>query len=314
MAIPPDVFEALLRSLREDPERRAALRSLLFEELGPWERVVRAEEETKLALSALAEAQRRTEENLSALTARVDELAQRVEALTARVDALTARVDALTQRVDALAEAQRRTEENLSALTARVHALTQRVDALAEAQRRTEENLSALTARVDELAQGLVTLTQRVEALATRVGDLDGDAVERRYRERPFAYLWRIALGLEVLSSRELDELLREVAEAGGLTEGEEEDVRLADAVFKGRRRDDGAEVVVVLQAAATLDAEDVERVLRRSAVLGRGRRPVVPVVAGRQADPALAERARARGVWVALDGRILEPTGLASG
>jgi outer membrane murein-binding lipoprotein Lpp len=286
MAIPPDVFEALLRSLREDPERRAALRSLLFEELGPWERVVRAEEETKLALSALAEAQRRTEENLSALTARVDELAQRVEALTARVDALTARVDELAQRVDALAEAQRRTEENLS----------------------------ALTARVDELARGLVTLTQRVEALATRVGDLDGDAVERRYRERPFAYLWRIALGLEALSSRELDELLREVAEAGGLTEGEEADVRLADAVFKGRRRDDGAEVVVVLEAAATLDAEDVERVLRRSAVLGRGRRPVVPVVAGRQADPALAERARARGVWVALDGRILEPAGLAGG
>lgn len=104
------------------------------------------------------------------------------------------------------------------------------------------------------------------------------------------------------------------MAEAGGLTEGEEEDVRLADAILKGRRPDDAAEVIVVLEAAATLDAEDVERALRLSAVLARGRRPVVPPVAGRRADPALAERARARGVWVALDGGTLEPTGPAGG
>ncbi len=267
MATPGDVFEALLRWLREDPQRRAALRSLVFEEFDPWERVVRAEEETRLALRGLAEAQARTEANLATLTA--------------RVDALTARVDTLT--------------EGLATLTARVDTLT--------------EGLATLTARVDTLTEGLATLTQRVEILATRVGDLDGESVERRYRDRPFAYLWRIALGLEGLSSKDLDELLDEVARAGGLTDGEEADVRLSDALLKGRRRD-GSEVVLVLEAAARLDAEDVERVIRRSAILARGRRPVVPVVAGRQADPDLAEAARRRGVWVVIDGRTLEPIG----
>jgi hypothetical protein len=177
------------------------------------------------------------------------------------------------------------------------------VDQLAEAQRRTEERLEALTARVEEL-------TVQVGALTTRVGGLVGESVERRYRERPFAYLWRIALGLEALPSRELDRLLREVGGPEGLTEEEEAEVRGLDAVLKGSRREDGRDVIVAVEASARLDADDVTRVLRRSAILARGPLPVVPVVAGEQAGPEVVELARRQGVWVVVDGRTLEPTG----
>jgi hypothetical protein len=181
-------------------------------------------------------------------------------------------------------------------LTVRLEALTARVDQLAEAQRRTEERLEALAIQVG--------------ALTARVGDLVGESVERRYRERPFAYLWRIALGLETLPSRELDLLLREVGGPEGLTEEEEAEVRELDAVLKGSRRDDGREVIVAVEASARLDADDVARVLRRSAILARGPLPVVAVVAGGQAAPDVVELARRQGVWVVLDGRTLEPTG----
>jgi hypothetical protein len=170
------------------------------------------------------------------------------------------------------------------------------VDQLAEAQRRTEERLEALAVQVG--------------ALTARVGDLVGESVERRYRERPFAYLWRIALGLEALPSRELDLLLRQVGGPEGLTEEEEAEVRELDAVLKGSRRDDGREVIVAVEASARLDADDVARVLRRSAILARGQLPVVAVVAGGQAAPDVVELARRQGVWVVLNGRTLEPTG----
>jgi hypothetical protein len=156
----------------------------------------------------------------------------------------------------------------------------------------------------------LEALAVQVGALTARVGDLVGESVERRYRERPFAYLWRIALGLEALPSRELDLLLRQVGGPEGLTEEEEAEVRELDAVLKGSRRDDGREVIVAVEASARLDADDVARVLRRSAILARGQLPVVAVVAGGQAAPDVVELARRQGVWVVLDGRTLEPTG----
>ena len=257
MALPEDLVEALLRALRDDPRRLAALRALLLEGSGqepPWDRLARTQEEMGAALRDLARAQVRTEANVAALAERVGQLA--------------------------------------------------------EAQRRTEERLEALTARVDSLAARVEDLTVQVGALTARVGGLVGESVERRYRERPFAYLWRIALGLEALPSRELDLLLREVGGPQGLTEEEEAEVRELDAVLKGSRRDDGREVVVAVEASARLDADDVARVLRRSAILARGPFPVVPVVAGEQAPPDVVELARRQGVWVAVDGRTLEPTG----
>ncbi len=121
MAFTVQDFRDLLTLLDQHPEwREELLRRLLSDR---FLKLPDAVDELKVALAALAEAQRRTEE-------RVEELA---EAQRRTEEALR-----LTQQeVRALAEAQRRTEE--------------RVEELAEAQRRTEQRVDTLSHEVGRL-------------------------------------------------------------------------------------------------------------------------------------------------------------------
>ncbi len=141
-----DAFE-LLEAFEELP---AELRPPLMKIVKVLQDTVKREDFLSLreTVSTLAEAQKKTEENLSLLTQRVDQLAQRMDELTQRVDQLAQRVDELTQRVDQLAQ--------------RMDELTQRVDQLAEAQRRTEEEIK-------KLASGLQRVRKEVGGLSRSV-------------------------------------------------------------------------------------------------------------------------------------------------
>ncbi|GIW41398.1 MAG: hypothetical protein KatS3mg076_1975 [Candidatus Binatia bacterium] len=152
MAFSVSDFRRLLELLEQHPELR-----------GEFFRLLLGEE-----LSALADAQRKTEEALARLATRVEELAEAQRRTEARLEALAA-------RVEELAEAQRRTEERLEGLAARV-------EELAEAQRRTEARLEALAARVEELADAQRRTEARLEALAARVEELA--EAQRRTEER----------------------------------------------------------------------------------------------------------------------------------
>lgn len=171
--------------------------------------------------------------------------------------------------------------------------LTERVDALAEAQRRTEERLQAL---IDHVG----TLTGRVEWLI-------GDALERRYRERPAAYLGRVARRLRPMDHAELDDLLETAETEGKLTSKQSEGVRLADAVLRGRA-EDGSEVYVVVEASWCVDRKDVERAFDRAGFLSRAGFPCIPVVAGEQVTEGAAQLAHQKGVWRVTDGRTEAP------
>lgn len=141
-------FQDLLRLLDEHPEWQAELRRrMLTDELL----------EVPALLRRMADAQARTDEQLVALTA--------------RVDALTARVDALTQRVDAIAE-------QLATLTARVDALTDRIDRLAV---RVEANTGELLEiRYERRAPAYFSpMARRVRVLDwSTIADLLDDAVD----------------------------------------------------------------------------------------------------------------------------------------
>jgi len=277
-------------------------------------------------VDSLAEAQRRTEEELKSLTSRVDSLAAQMETLTARVDSLTQRVDSLTARVDSLAEAQRRTEEELKSLAARV-------DSLAEAQRKTEEELRSLTARVDSLTQRVDSLaaqmevltarvdslTQRVDSLAEAqrrteetvrrlvidVGELKGDSLERKYRERAAVYFGRLLRKLRVMPFEELREMVDGAVDEGKLSEDEAEDVLGCDFVARGLRKEDGVEEHLLVEVSWGIGVGDVERALRRAEILGKLGLEVVPVVAGKGLTPEARDLAERRGVGVVVDGRV---------
>ena len=145
-------FHDLVRILEEHPQWRAELRRLVLSEelLRLPEELASFRAESERRFARLEEALAALAERVDQLAARVDELAQaqrrteeRLEALTARVDSLTERLEALTARVDSLSE-------RLEALTARVDALTQRVDKLAQVQERMLVDLGRLKGRDKE--------------------------------------------------------------------------------------------------------------------------------------------------------------------
>jgi prefoldin subunit 5 len=284
-------FHDFIVILEEKPEWREELRRLvLTDELLKLPEIVRE----------LAEAQRRTEERLENLTVRVDALAEKLESLTARVDALTA-------RVDALAEAQRRTEERLEnltarvdalaekleSLTARVDALTARVDALAEAQRRTEEELRKLTARVNTLTRD--------------VSELKGDSLERKYRERAFAYFSQLLRRAHTLSPDEIAELINQGVEEGIISDREGDELLWTDVIVRGRRKDSGEEVYLAVEVSWGVGVEDVERAASRAEILRKFGFNVLSVVAGREITPDAERLAVELGVYRVVDGRVMD-------
>jgi chromosome segregation ATPase len=235
---------------------------------------------------------------------------------------LTDELLALPSLVQELTEAQRRSEERLGRLE---EALT----ALAEAQRRTEERLEALTERVDRLTERLEALTEgvdrlieQVEALAEAqrrtekrldrltddVGELKGDNLERRYRERVFAYFARLVRGGRALSAEELIARLERAVEQQQLSEEEAEELSWADLVIRGRRRADDVEVYLVVEVSWGVGLRDVERAVQRAALLARTGVPALAVVAGRGVTDEAAELAQVMKVWQFIDGRAVSP------
>ena len=195
------------------------------------------------------------------------------------------------RRFHELAEAQRRTEE--------------RVAALAEAQNRTNEQIAALTRVV-------YALTEDVRVLKIDVGDLKGDNLERRYREKAPAYFGRLVRRMRVLSAEELAGLLEDAVEQGQLTDAEKDEAILTDVVVRGRYHGSGAEVYLVIEVSWGVGVHDVERAVQRAAVLGKLGNPALPVVAGKAVTAQAEQLAHQKHVWQVIDGQAVSPQSAA--
>jgi hypothetical protein len=195
------------------------------------------------------------------------------------------------RRFHELAEAQRRTEE--------------RVAALAEAQNRINEQIAALTRVV-------YALTEDVRVLKIDVGDLKGDNLERRYREKAPAYFGRLVRRMHVLSAEELAGLLEDAVEQGQLTEAEKDEAILAGVVVRGRYQGSGAEVYLVIEVSWGVGVHEVERAVQRAAVLGKLGIPALPVVAGKAVTAQAEQLAHQKHVWQVIDGQAVFPQSAA--
>ncbi len=264
-------FHDLIRLLEERPEWQADVRRLvLTHELLTLPELVRA----------LTETQRRTEEQL----VRLAEAQRRTEE---RLVGVEDRVGRLEEVMTRLAEAQRRTEERLEQLTEAQRHTEERLEQLTEAQRHTEERLGQMT---DE------------------VGELKGDALERRYRERAFAYFAPFVRRTHVTFGDELVGLLEEAAAQGQLTEAEALEVSRADVLVTGQRRSDSANVYLVVEVSWGVGRTDVERAARRAALLAQTGTPTMAVVAGQSITADAARLCQTMQVWRLTDGQIFPP------
>ena len=292
-------FRDLVHLLDEHPDWREELR-----------RLVLTDEVLSLpkTMHELAEAQCRTE-------VRMDQLAERMDQLTARMDQLAERMDQLTARMDQLAERMDQLAERMDQLTERMDQLTARMDQLAERMDQLAERMDQLTARMDQLAERMDQLTARMDQLAealTKVtNDVDwlkGDQLERRYRERGPAYFAPLIRHAHVLSSDEWVALVEGALDQRQISEQEADSLLQTDAVVRGRRREDGEEVYLVVEVSWGVGISDVQRASERAATLGRIGKTTLPVVAGSWVTPDAQEPAHAMGVWQVANGRVTAP------
>ena len=207
-----------------------------------------------------------------------------------------------------LAAAQQRTEDGLQRLGARV-------DSLAEAQKRTEARLEELAeaqkrteARLEELAEAQKRTEARLETLSRDVGDLKGILLEIQHRDRPSHHFRRIILKARTVPIEELSELADSAVAKGRLTEGEAEEIELADAVIRGRDRKTREWLHLVVESSWGIGEDDVRRAARRAALLAGTGAAARPVAAGRWATPEAHSSADALEVWLVVNGHALAP------
>jgi len=208
---------------------------------------------------------------------------------------LTEELLSLPQTVQALAEAQRRTEEQLATLT-------QRVDGLAE-------QMATLTRRIDSLTQDVQLMVRRVDSLGQDIGDLKGIGLEFRYQRLAYAYFQCLLRRIYVLSPAELSTMLEDAIDEGKLSYSDMEEIIRADLVVRGQRREDGAEAYLVVELSWGVGPDDVERAAQRAKLLAQLGTPTIPVAAGKAITAETADMARRLGTWLVMDGCAISPT-----
>ncbi len=149
----------------------------------------------------------------------------------------------------------------------------------------------------------MADLIQVVQTFATDLGTLTGRRLEGAYRTKVYAYFGRIVRRGHVLSPDELTALLDDAIESGAISEAQADDISLADVIVRGRRRSDGAAVFLVVEVSWGAGPQDVERAIRRAALLAHTGTPTIPVVAGIWVTPEAADLARTHQVWQLTNG-----------
>ncbi|RME84548.1 MAG: hypothetical protein D6775_05195 [Caldilineae bacterium] len=287
------------------------------------DRLAEAQARTEQRLEALAEAQARTEQRLEALAEAQARTEQRLEAL-AEAQART------EQRLDALAEAQARTEQRLEALAEaqahteqRVDALALSLDRLAEAQARTEQRLDALeqaheqTARhlqevaktlrenslqLASLSNAIAEHNRRLEWLESKTSQALGYMLEVRYRDRAASYFGKLLRKVRVVTVPAIEDRLEK-----HLTDEEIGDLHLLDLMIRGKPRHlPGVdELWLAVEISSVVDGGDIERAVRRAALLRKAGLDAIAAVAGNSSTEGARKLAAGEGVALFQDGTV---------
>jgi len=298
--------DELIRRIREDEAfRRELLEVLLSEEflhLPPTvrrieeslDRLIRTLEEER---QAAAERQRRIDEQIERLGQRIDALATRVEAqiealtqrmdrvesqieaLTARMDRVEAQIEALTQRIDDLTVRMERVEAQIEALTDRMERVEAQIEALTQRMERVEAQIEALTQRMERVEAQIAELTQELRFVRSRLDEYVGITLELRYHQRAGAIFGRFLRRVRPGTAGDVSDQLVEL-----LTEREAEEAFAIDLLVRGvpRSMPELGEVWIAIEVSSVIDRYDVERALRRAAILRRVHTRVLPAVRGR--------------------------------
>lgn len=209
--------------------------------------------------------------------------------------------DELLSLPEQVASLRATTEQRFQELAEKISKLTDQVSELTESQKRIEGQFS-------ELADS-------VRILANDVGALKGEALENRYRTKGLSYFSRLVRRPHVLSGEELSTLVEDAVDKGVLSDDQAGDIYAADVIARGRRKEDGIEVYLVVEVSWGVGPADVDRAARRASLLASIGVTAIPVVAGTWVTPDAAWLAHRSKTWQLTDGRAIppEPTSVSS-
>ena len=301
MAFTVEDVQDLVRLLDEQPEWRAVVRRQLLSDefLALPEQIAQQRTDIQRIEEQVAEVRLRTER----VEEQIAELRLRTERIEEQIAELRLRTERIEEQIAELRLRTERIEEQIAELRLR----TERIEAQIVEQRRETDR------RFQQVEDQIAALTRTVDTLRDDVGELKGDSLERRYRERASAYFGRLLRRTRVVTDAELHELLDNAVERGLITDDESDEVTWADAIVRGRRRGDRAQVVAVAEVSWGVGIKDVERARRRSDLLAKLGFITLPVVGGKAVTREAAELAREQGVWQLFDGRLVAPDTVAA-
>ena len=150
-------------------------------------------------------------------------------------------------------------------------------------------------------------LERLLETLKSDIATLKDFALEDRYliKGHRFGRLLRRA---HVLSSDEITVLIDDATDGGVLTQAQADEILLADVIVRGKRREDGASVYLVVEVSWGVGVHDVERAASRARLLSQTGTPAIPVVAGEWISADARELAEQENAWQLTDGRPVSP------
>jgi len=141
-------------------------------------------------------------------------------------------------------------------------------------------------------------MERRIARLERDVAQLKGSDLERRFRERVAELVRGPFRRARLVPSAELDDLLEDAVERGLLSPDEADDAVCLDAVVRARR--DAADVYLAVEVSSVADRRDVDRAVRRAAVLQRLGWRCTPAVAGHRLTPEAQDLlGSSGGVWL---------------
>lgn len=222
--------------------------------------------------------------------------------LPSRTNRLETAMAQLTEQVQALAEGQRQLQIRMDELTARVDKLTMQVD-----------KLTALVSEMADTQKGVLDtqkgmLDTQKEMLDTQKGMLDdlgylkGRDREHFYRNNASAIFGRYLRRIRVMDK---GKLLERMDTAKALTDDEWQEIVALDIAVEAVTRQTERQLILAMEISWTIDGGDVERAVRRAALMRERGLAAIPVAAGKGILADAKDNAQDHRVLVALDGRI---------
>ena len=165
-------------------------------------------------------------------------------------------------------------------------------------------DVAVLKTDVAVLKTDVADTRQRVTRVERDVATLKGKSYEHDYRLKSNAIFGRfVRRGRD--RTDDMADLMHEATQSGQITEKDLTQVLASDLLWGGKTREEGEDVVIVLEASWRAEEADVERAQQRAGILRRIGVSAIPVVAGTEWDEKAAALAESLGVAVASNGSL---------